>query len=80
MAAALLPAVLAVLIVRALQVPQVRQGLGAVAALGAALVIAEGYGWAVLVLAAVLAAGILGPVAFLHQFVVPIPARARRAS
>lgn len=71
MAAALLASVLAVLAIRALQIPQVRMGLGAAAGLAAGLAAAEGYAVVVLALAVLAAAGILGPVALLHQFVVP---------
>jgi hypothetical protein len=63
--------VLAVLAIRALQIPQVRMGLAVVAGLAAGLAAAEGYGAVVLALAVVMAAGTLGAVALLHQHVVP---------
>lgn len=71
MAAAIIAALLAALAIRVLQVPQVRMGLGAAAGLAAGLAAAEGYAAVVLALAVLAAAGILGPVALLHQFVVP---------
>jgi hypothetical protein len=80
MAATILAAVLAVLAIRALRVPQVRIGLAVAAGLTAGLAAAEGYAVVVLVLATVMTAGTLGPVALLHQHVVPARAAAGGAS
>jgi len=77
---ALLGIVLVLAVLRALRSPQVRMGLAVAAGAAAAIAVAEGYAVVLLVLAVVLAAGTLGPVAFLRRFVVPVPARARRAS
>lgn len=71
MTAALLAAGLTALVLWLLSLPQVRLGLGVAAAAAAALAVAEGYGVIVLALAVLAAAGVLGPVAFLHRFVVP---------
>lgn len=77
---ALLGIVLTLAVLRALRSPQVRMGLAVAAGAGAAIAVAEGYALLLLVLVAVLAAGTLTPVAFLRRFVVPVPARLRRAS
>lgn len=76
----ILTAVLAVLAIRVLQVPQVRMGLGAAAVLAVALSVATGHAAALLALAAAVAAGTLAPVLLLQRRIVPVPARTRRAS
>lgn len=80
MSPVLIAALLAVLAIRALQVPQVRTGLGAAAVLTAGLVIITGHAAVLIALAAALAAGTLAPVLLLHRLAVPVPTRARRAS
>ncbi|MFI5068208.1 MAG: hypothetical protein ACHP9Z_30090 [Streptosporangiales bacterium] len=80
MAVLLLAAVLAVLAVRVLQVPQVRMGLGAAAVLAVALAVVTGHGAVLIALAVVVAAGTLAPVVLLQRLVVPVPAPIRRAS
>jgi hypothetical protein len=76
----LLAALLAVLAIRVLQVPQVRTGLGATAAFITALTVMSGHGAVLIAAATALAAAVLGPVLLLHRFVVPVPARTWRAS
>ncbi len=73
-------AVLAVLAIRVLAIPQVRGGLGAAAVLITALAVVTGHGAVLIAVATVMGVAVLAPVLLLHRFATPIPARAWRAS
>jgi hypothetical protein len=73
MTAPTLAAVLAVLIIRALQSPAVRQVLAAALAAGAVLAAAAGYGAAVLGAAVLIGGGTFGAIALLSRLIVPAP-------